>query len=83
MSPMWTSPLAWTVETWMTITALGQRPNVPLIYRDGLALVDPYNTESWTDPATTHGVSARIGWAYDYRSKELIAIPFGSLAYFI
>lgn len=77
------SPLAWTVKNISALTALGQRPNVPLIYRDGLAEVDPYNTAYWTNPATTHGVSARIGWAYDYRSKELITTPFGSLAYFI
>lgn len=27
--------------------------------------------------------SAKIGWAYDYRTKELITVPFGTVAYFI
>lgn len=76
------SPLAWTVTN-KNLTAPALRPNVPLIFRDGTTFVDPYVASQWTNPADGKLVSSRIGWAYDYRKKIIVPVPFGSLAYFI
>lgn len=76
------TPMAWSVKD-LAGYALGTLDPVPLIYRDGLVSVDPYYYQWFTDATYTHGCSARIGWAYDYRTKELITIPHSTVAYFI
>ena len=79
--PDWdNAPLAWAPSLyWDYPSPTG---STYLIYRGAkvaiaLADVQPY----LKDAAGCY--SAQIGWAYDYRTKELISVPFGSTAYFI
>lgn len=54
-----------------------------MICRDTVIDVPNDDLSFHYDAASVWSYATKIGWAYDYRTKELITVPFGTVAYFI
>lgn len=56
-----------------------------ICFRDGAGECNAYDLmpETYVVLGSTYIRQARIGWAYDYRTRELIPIPHSTTAYFI
>lgn len=75
--PYW-KPLGWTVIRQDDTSSF----NTGLVVRDSVITVNQADMHQYLH-TDTFVYSAKIGWAYDYRTKELITTPFDTTAYFI
>jgi hypothetical protein len=77
------SPVAWTITIRPGIGTYEVSSNLPvkIVYRK--SILSSTASEVGVYKYNGDDYSASIGWAYDYRTGELIKTPFGAYAYFV
>lgn len=78
-------PFAWAIVRAgdaLVVDAAHYAPT-SLVFKNASLEVNHNDLCHWIQPVTGYRYDAKIGWAYDYRSKELVEVPFGVTAYFI
>ena len=66
-------------------TGYGAGLSATMVYRDGRATVSCPDLDpiQGTIGGPFYGETAQIGWAYDFRKKELVVVPKTEFAYFV
>lgn len=78
LSTPYFKPLAWTIIRPGDASSFSTK----LVYRDSEITVDQADFQFYTHTDTLT-YSAKLGWAYNYRTKELVTVPVKTIAYFI